>query len=68
MDDDGIGASRAPIYKKRQDWLPAVEVRGEGIFLELKEEVLNAWEVEPAVQKRAAAIEKNIKSGLMSVV
>ncbi|USY26815.1 DUF1998 domain-containing protein [Alcaligenes sp. 1735tsa3] len=61
MDDDGLGASRAPIYKERQDWLPAVEVRGEGIFLELKEEALNAWEAEPAVQKRAAAIEQKYK-------
>lgn len=61
MDDDGMGASRAPIYKERQDWLPAVEVRGEGIFLELKEEALNTWEAEPAVQKRAAAIEQKYK-------
>ncbi|UNC48965.1 DUF1998 domain-containing protein [Enterobacter huaxiensis] len=61
MDDDGMGASRAPIYKERQDWLPAVEVRGEGIFLELKEEALTAWEKEPAVQKRAAAIEQKYK-------
>jgi len=61
MDDDGMGASRAPIYKERQDWLPAVEVRGEGIFLELKEEALTAWEEEPAVQKRAAAIEQKYK-------
>jgi hypothetical protein len=61
MDDDGMGPSRAPIYKDRQDWLPAVEVRGEGIFLELKEEALTAWEAEPAVQKRAAAIEKKYK-------
>ncbi|VEB95663.1 Domain of uncharacterised function (DUF1998) [Cedecea lapagei] len=61
MDDDGMGASRAPIYKERQDWLPAVEVRGEGIFLELKEEALTAWEKESAVQKRAAAIEQKYK-------
>lgn len=61
MDDDGMGASRAPIYKERQDWLPAVEVRGEGIFLELKEEALTAWEAEPAVQRRAAAIEQKYK-------
>lgn len=61
MDDDGMGASRAPIYKERQDWLPAVEVRGEGIFLELKEEALAAWEAEPAVQMRAAAIEQKYK-------
>lgn len=61
MDDDGMGASRAPIYKERQDWLPAVEVRGEGIFLELKEEVLTAWETKPSVQTRAAAIERKYK-------
>jgi len=61
MDDDGMGASRAPIYKDRQDWLPAVEVRGEGIFLELKEEAVTAWEAETAVQKRAAAIEQKYK-------
>ncbi|EKF9101237.1 DUF1998 domain-containing protein [Vibrio cholerae] len=60
MDDDGMGAS-APIYKEQQDWLPAVEVRGEGIFLELKEEALIAWEAEPGVQKRAAAIEQKYK-------
>lgn len=58
MDDDGMGASRAPIYKDRQDWLPAVEVRGEGIFIELKEDALTRWEAEPAVRKRAAAIEQ----------
>ncbi|MFP7411249.1 DrmB family protein [Aeromonas veronii] len=61
MDDDGMGASRAPIYKEQQDWLPAIEVRGEGIFLELKEEALIAWEAEPGVQKRAAAIEQKYK-------
>lgn len=61
MDDDGMGASRAPIYKERQDWLPAVEVRGKGIFIELKEEALANWEAEPAVKKRAAAIEQKYK-------
>lgn len=61
MDDDGMGASRAPIYKERQDWLPAVEVRGEGVFFELKENALTAWEAKPAVQRRAAAIEQKYK-------
>ncbi|MCQ1059968.1 DUF1998 domain-containing protein [Photobacterium sp. ZSDE20] len=61
VDDDGMGASRALIYKERQDWLPAVEVRGEGIFVELNEEALANWEAEPAVQKRAAAIEQKYR-------
>ena len=29
---------------KHEDWLPAVKVYGEGIFLELNEEKLNKWE------------------------
>ena len=61
MDDDGMGASRAPIYKERPDWLPAVEVRGEGVFIELSEEALSAWEAQPAVQARASAIEVKYK-------
>ncbi len=31
------------------DWLPAIEVRGEGIFLELSGAALEAWEARPAV-------------------
>lgn len=62
MDDDGMGASRAPIYKERQDWLPAVEVRGEGIFIELKEAALASWEAQPAVENRAAAIEQKYRA------
>ncbi len=35
------------------DWLPAVEVFGEGVFVSLDEETLLAWEARPAVQARA---------------
>lgn len=38
------------------DWLPAIEVRGEGIFLELSGTALEAWEARPAVAARAARI------------
>ena len=34
------------------DWLPATEVRGEGIFVRLDEEAVQAWEQRPAVQRR----------------
>lgn len=33
-------------------WLPAAEVRGEGIFLRLREDRILAWESVPAVQQR----------------
>jgi len=54
--DDAVGPSRAPIFRERQDWLPAVEVRGEGIFLELNEHRLSEWEARPAVVERASAM------------
>jgi hypothetical protein len=36
-----------------EKWLPAAEVRGEGVFVELDQEHLARWEKRPAVQKRA---------------
>jgi MrfA Zn-binding domain len=35
------------------DWLPAVEIRGEGVFVELDEEAVRAWEARDAVRRRA---------------
>lgn len=35
-----------------QKWLPAAEVRGEGIFVELDEDAVREWERRPAVVKR----------------
>lgn len=35
-----------------QKWLPAAEVRGEGVFLEFDEDAIVAWEARPEVQKR----------------
>jgi hypothetical protein len=36
-----------------EKWLPAAEVRGEGIFIELGEDAVQAWEQRPAVRERA---------------
>lgn len=36
-----------------EKWLPAAEVRGEGVFVELDEEALRAWEQRDAVKRRA---------------
>jgi len=35
------------------DWLPATEIRGEGVFLQLDEKAVAAWEKRPSVLKRA---------------
>ncbi len=39
-----------PLSAKPPTWLPATEVRGEGLFLRLKEEEVVQWEARPAVQ------------------
>ena len=43
----------APLSAGRLPWLPAIEVRGEGIFLALAEDRVQEWERRPAVVARA---------------
>jgi len=43
---------RVPLYKHKGDYLPANEVRGEGIFLQIDEQTLTQWENKKAVLKR----------------
>jgi hypothetical protein len=47
-----------PISVERLDWLPAIEVRGEGIFLAFDTARLHKWEQQGEVQKRAARIQE----------
>jgi hypothetical protein len=47
-----LGVRTAPLGLQT-DWLPAVEIRGEGIFLQLDEEAVRAWEKRDAVMARA---------------
>ena len=59
--DDGTSATIAPIYRNRRDWLPAVQVRGEGIFIELNETAVSLWESKSAVQGRAQAMAEKFR-------
>lgn len=47
------GAHVAPIQLGKLRWLPAIEVRGEGVFLSLDPERVRAWEEVQAVRARA---------------
>ena len=47
VDDD----RQTPLSRHSPTWLPASEVRGEGIFLRLKEGPLQAWERTPEVTR-----------------
>ena len=40
---------RAPLTRKEPRWVPASEVRGEGLFIRFREEAVAAWEAEAAV-------------------
>lgn len=42
----------APMSRSNVNWLPAVEVRGEGIFIQFDEEEIQSWLSKPAVQEQ----------------
>ncbi|MFC8779547.1 DrmB family protein [Streptomyces nigra] len=52
--DSATEAAEAALSASPLNWLPAMEVRGEGVFLRLAEDRLHAWESIPAVAQRAA--------------
>ncbi|PSH68587.1 hypothetical protein CU102_12550 [Phyllobacterium brassicacearum] len=54
---DAKGPNVAPLSAVRLEWLPAIEVRGEGVFLEFDESELCRWESLTSVQNRASRID-----------
>lgn len=40
------------------DWRPAVELRGEGVFIELSEGAVSRWEKQPGIKERSGAMER----------
>lgn len=54
---DGEDVEIAPISRKpKMDWLPAVEVRGEGLFFEFNGKALDNWSTNATVQSRVRAM------------
>lgn len=53
---DRPGASFARISREPREWLPAAEVNGEGIFLELEQKSLEQWENRECTKARAKLI------------
>lgn len=48
----------APLSKGHRNWLPAAEIRGEGLFLRFRTEAIDAWlAANPAVNARVAILE-----------
>lgn len=46
----------------KSDWLPAVELYGEGIFFTLEESILQRWESQPAIVERAKDFERRYQA------
>jgi hypothetical protein len=51
-----IGVSRAPLARD-VSWLPAVENRGEGVFIQFKSDAIDAWMGKPAPRRRGLRLE-----------
>ena len=47
--------ARAHISRRDPSWVPAAEVRGEGIFLHFRDDCLNKWLDDEAIQARESA-------------
>jgi hypothetical protein len=48
----------------QQDWLPATEVHGEGVLIQLDEAAVRAWEQRPAVVARTTALMEGFDQGM----
>ena len=51
-----IGVTRAPLARETS-WLPAVENRGEGIFVQFRREAIDSWLGKSAVKRRGRQLE-----------
>ncbi|MER5646025.1 DUF1998 domain-containing protein [Streptosporangium sp. NPDC002524] len=58
-DPAGGDSRKAAMANGTVDWLPAIEVSGEGVFLAVDELLLQEWEKRPGPVKRADQIRRN---------
>lgn len=56
VEDPDYAPEVVPLTPEKPLWIPAVEIRGEGIFIRFNEEALNEWEKRPAVRLREEMI------------
>lgn len=60
--DGGGPPPRAPLTNGKPDWVPATEVRGEGIFLRFSREHLTGWLARSAVRSREKVLMEGHKA------
>ncbi|MCZ2109538.1 MAG: DUF1998 domain-containing protein [Dehalococcoidia bacterium] len=54
--ESGAPPPRAPLANGKPEWIPATEVRGEGIFLRFNSQRLAEWLARPSVKARETAL------------
>jgi hypothetical protein len=57
-DESEATATLAPLANGETGWLPAIEVKGEGLFLRWDEQALAAWESRDAVRGRVGDLDE----------
>ena len=57
-----MGVRRASLTRDNPTWLPAVENRGEGIFLQFKTSAIEKWLARKAAKLRGDALEEGFKA------
>ena len=55
-----IGVTRAQLARD-VSWLPAIENRGEGIFIQFQSEAIDAWMEKPAVKRRGEQLDGGLR-------
>jgi len=58
-------ATEADLSRSKKNWLPAITVHGEGVFLSLNNSLLEKWEKQENVIDRVNRIPQNIRSTKM---
>jgi len=56
-DDPSERPPMAALSRGRPEWVPACDVRGEGIFVQFDEEAVRGWEILPSVKERDRRLE-----------
>jgi len=60
-DVSDLDVRMSPLGSKEVDWLPGIDLRGEGIFLQLHQEMLKKWEAQPNVLKEEGRLSKQFE-------
>lgn len=63
---EGMTPAVAPLAERKLEWLPAIEVRGEGIFIAFNNAQLAKWRQNRHVQQRIGKIQQLVDSALVN--